>query len=285
VDEYASSNIGISLPSLRLDNFSMEIADKIQQVRKSGLTFAPEAGTQRMRDVINKGVTEEDLENATRKAFEMGWNSVKLYFMIGLPTETYEDLDGIAKLAYEVIDIYRDVHSGKLKKNFGVTVSTSTFVPKPFTPFQWHAQDTTEEVVEKQRHLVKKLRNKNIKYNYHDSSTSLMEAVIARGDRKISKVIYDAFKLGSKFDGWSEHFKLDIWKEAMEKNNLSIEFYANRDRGYNEVFPWDHIDVGVHKDFLIKENEKAKADEITPDCRNGCNVCGINTHDIGRGLC
>lgn len=285
VDEYASSNIGISLPSLRLDNFSMEIADKIQQVRKSGLTFAPEAGTQRMRDVINKGVTEEDLENATRKAFEMGWNSVKLYFMIGLPTETYEDLDGIAKLAYEVIDIYRDVHSGKLKKNFGVTVSTSTFVPKPFTPFQWHAQDTTEEVVEKQRHLVKKLRNKNIKYNYHDSSTSLMEAVIARGDRKISKVIYDAFKLGSKFDGWSEHFKLDIWKEAMEKNNLSIEFYANRDRGYNEVFPWDHIDVGVHKDFLLKENEKAKADEITPDCRNGCNVCGINTHDIGRGLC
>ena len=285
VDEYASSNIGISLPSLRLDNFSMEIADKIQQVRKSGLTFAPEAGTQRMRDVINKGVTEEDLENATRKAFEMGWNSVKLYFMIGLPTETYEDLDGIAKLAYEVIDIYRDVHSGKLKKNFGVTVSTSTFVPKPFTPFQWHAQDTTEEVVEKQRHLVKKLRNKNIKYNYHDSSTSLMEAVIARGDRKISKVIYDAYKLGSKFDGWSEHFKLDIWKEAMEKNNLSIEFYANRDRGYNEVFPWDHIDVGVDKDFLLKENEKAKADEITPDCRNGCNVCGINTHDIGRGLC
>lgn len=285
VDEYASNNIGISLPSLRLDNFSMEIADKIQQVRKSGLTFAPEAGTQRMRDVINKGVTEEDLENATRKAFEMGWNSVKLYFMIGLPTETYDDLDGIAKLAYEVIDIYRDVHQGKLKKNFGVTVSTSTFVPKPFTPFQWHAQDTTEEIVEKQRHLVQKLRNKNIKYNYHDSSTSLMEAVVARGDRKIGKVIYDAFKIGAKFDGWSEYFKLDIWKEAMEKNDLSIEFYANRDRNYDEVFPWDHIDVGVDKDFLIRENDKAKLDEITPDCRNGCNVCGINTHDIGRGLC
>ncbi|GAA0240838.1 TIGR03960 family B12-binding radical SAM protein [Metaclostridioides mangenotii] len=285
VDEYASNNIGISLPSLRLDNFSMEIADKIQQVRKSGLTFAPEAGTQRMRDVINKGVTEEDLENATRKAFEMGWDSVKLYFMIGLPTETYDDLDGIAKLAYEVIDIYRDVHQGKLKKNFGVTVSTSTFVPKPFTPFQWHAQDTTKEIVEKQRHLVQKLRNKNIKYNYHDSSTSLMEAVVARGDRKIGKVIYDAFKIGAKFDGWSEYFKLDIWKEAMEKNDLSIDFYANRDRNYDEVFPWDHIDVGVDKDFLIRENDKAKLDEITPDCRNGCNVCGINTHDIGRGLC
>lgn len=285
VDEYASNNIGISLPSLRLDNFSMEIAEKIQQVRKSGLTFAPEAGTQRMRDVINKGVTEADLRSATQKAFEMGWNSVKLYFMIGLPTETYEDLDGIADLAYEVIDIYRGVHDGKLKKNFGVTVSTSTFVPKPFTPFQWHAQDTTEEVVEKQRHLVKKLRNKNIKYNYHDSQTSLMEAVISRGDRNVSKAIYDAFKMGAKFDGWTEHFNLDTWKEAMAKNGLDISFYANRNREYDEVMPWDHIDVGVDKDYLIKENEKSKGDEITDDCRLGCNVCGINTHDIGRGLC
>ena len=282
VDEYASNNIGISLPSLRLDNFSMEIAEKIQQVRKSGLTFAPEAGTQRLRDVINK---EEDLQNATKKAFEMGWNSVKLYFMIGLPTETYDDLDGIAKLAYDVIDMYREVHNGKLKRSFGVTVSTSTFVPKPFTPFQWHGQDTTEEVVEKQRHLVKKLKNKDIKYNYHDSKTSLMEAVIARGDRRIGKVIYDAFKAGAKFDGWSEYFNLDTWKEAMEKNNLSIDFYANRERSYDEVFPWDHIDVGVSKKFLIRENEKAKSDTVTPDCRHKCNACGINAHDIGRGMC
>ena len=285
VDEYASNNIGISLPSLRLDNFSMEIAEKIQQVRKSGLTFAPEAGTQRLRDVINKGVSEEDLQNATKKAFEMGWNSVKLYFMIGLPTETYDDLDGIAKLAYDVIDMYREVHNGKLKRSFGVTVSTSTFVPKPFTPFQWHGQDTTEEVVEKQRHLVKKLKNKDIKYNYHDSKTSLMEAVIARGDRRIGKVIYDAFKAGAKFDGWSEYFNLDTWKEAMEKNNLSIDFYANRERSYDEVFPWDHIDVGVSKKFLIRENEKAKSDTVTPDCRHKCNACGINAHDIGRGMC
>ena len=285
VDEYSSKNIGISLPSLRLDNFSMEIAEKIQQVRKSGLTFAPEAGTQRMRDVINKGVSEEDLKNATRKAFEMGWNSVKLYFMIGLPTETYDDLDGIANLAYDVIDTYRDVHNGKLKRSFGVTVSTSTFVPKPFTPFQWHGQDTTEEVVEKQRYLVKKLKNKDIKYNYHDSKTSLMEAVIARGDRRIGKVIYDAFKAGAKFDGWSEYFNLDIWMEAMEKNNLSIDFYANRERNYEEVFPWDHIDVGVSKKFLIRENEKAKADTVTPDCRHKCNACGINANDIGRGMC
>ncbi|MGL5346085.1 MAG: TIGR03960 family B12-binding radical SAM protein [Peptostreptococcaceae bacterium] len=285
VNEYTDRNIGISLPSLRLDNFSMEIAEKIQQVRKSGLTFAPEAGTQRLRDVINKGVSEEDLKNATRKAFEMGWNSVKLYFMIGLPTETYEDLDGIAKLAYDVIDTYRDVNGGKLRRSFGVTVSTSTFVPKPFTPFQWHGQDYTEDVIEKQRHLVKKLKNRDIKYNYHDSKTSLMEAVIARGDRKIGKVIYDAFKAGAKFDGWSEHFKLDIWKEAMENNNLSIEFYANRHRNYEEVFPWDHIDVGVSKKFLIRENEKANADAVTPDCRHKCNACGINAHDIGRGMC
>ena len=285
VEEYSSKNIGISLPSLRLDNFSMEIAEKIQQVRKSGLTFAPEAGTQRMRDVINKGVSEEDLENATRKAFEMGWNSVKLYFMIGLPTETYDDLDGIAKLAYDVIDTYRSVHGGKIRRAFGVTVSTSTFVPKPFTPFQWHGQDTTEEVIEKQRHLVRKLKNGNIKYNYHDSKTSLMEAVIARGDRRIGKVIYDAFKAGAKFDGWSEYFSLDTWKEAMEKNGLDIAFYANREREYEEVFPWDHIDVGVTKKFLVRENEKSKQDAVSPDCRHKCNGCGINTHDIGRGLC
>ncbi|GAA0862368.1 TIGR03960 family B12-binding radical SAM protein [Paraclostridium tenue] len=285
VEEYASRNIGISLPSLRLDNFSMEIAEKIQQVRKSGLTFAPEAGTQRMRDVINKGVTEQNLEDATRKAFEMGWNSVKLYFMIGLPTETYDDLDGIADLAYKVIDIYRDVNCGKLRRAFGVTVSTSTFVPKPFTPFQWHGQDTTEQVREKQRYLVKKLKNGNIKYNYHDSKTSLMEAVIARGDRKLSKVIYDAYKAGAKFDGWAEHFKLEIWEEAMKNNNLDIAFYANRERDYEEVFPWDHLDVGVNKKFLIRENEKSKQDAITVDCRHKCNGCGINTHTIGRGMC
>lgn len=285
VDEYTPQNVGISLPSLRLDNFSMEIAEKIQQVRKSGLTFAPEAGTQRLRDVINKGVSEEDLKNATRKAFEMGWNSVKLYFMIGLPTETYDDLDGIADLAYDVIDTYRDVNGGKLRRSFSVTVSTSTFVPKPFTPFQWHGQDYTEEVVEKQRHLVKKLKNKDIKYNYHDSKTSLMEAVVARGDRRIGKVILDAFKAGAKFDGWSEYFNLDTWKEAMEKNNLDIAFYANRERQYEEVFPWDHIDVGVTKKFLIRENEKAREDKVSPDCRHQCHGCGINANDITRGLC
>ena len=285
VDEFTPENIGISLPSLRLDNFSMEIAEKIQQVRKSGLTFAPEAGTQRLRDVINKGVTEADLKNTTKKAFEMGWDSVKLYFMIGLPTETYDDLDGIGKLAYDVIDTYRTVHGGKLKRKFSVTVSTSTFVPKPFTPFQWHGQDKTEEVINKQHYLIKALKNRDIKYNYHDSKTSLMEAVLARGDRRLGKVLYDAFKMGAKFDGWNEFFKLEIYKEAMAKNNLSIDFYANRERSYDEVFPWDHIDVGVSKKFLMRENEKAKEEKVTVDCRHQCNGCGINVHDIGKGLC
>ena len=285
VDEFTPENIGISIPSLRLDNFSMEIAEKIQQVRKSGLTFAPEAGTQRLRDVINKGVTEADLKNTTKKAFEMGWDSVKLYFMIGLPTETYEDLDGIGKLAYDVIDTYRTVHGGKLKRKFSVTVSTSTFVPKPFTPFQWHGQDKTEEVINKQHYLIKALKNRDIKYNYHDSRTSLMEAVLARGDRRLGKVLYDAFKMGAKFDGWNEFFKLEIYEEAMAKNNLSIDFYANRERSYDEVFPWDHIDVGVSKKFLMRENEKAKEEKVTVDCRHQCNGCGINVHDIGKGLC
>ncbi|MFI3209691.1 MAG: TIGR03960 family B12-binding radical SAM protein [Peptostreptococcaceae bacterium] len=285
VDEYSDQNIGISLPSLRLDNFSMEMAEKVQQVRKSGLTFAPEAGTQRLRDVINKGVSEQDLKDATRKAFEMGWNSVKLYFMIGLPTEEYEDLDGISLLAKDVIDTYRDVNGGKLRRAFSVTVSTSTFVPKPFTPFQWHPQDMTEEVINKQNHLIKKLKNRDIRYNYHDSKTSLMEAVVSRGDRRIGKVIYDAFKMGAKFDGWSEHFNLDTWKEAMEKNGLDISFYAHRERSYEEVFPWDHIDVGVTKKFLIRENEKSKLDKITPDCREQCSACGISSHEIGKGMC
>ncbi|SHG88379.1 TIGR03960 family B12-binding radical SAM protein [Tepidibacter thalassicus] len=285
ISEYSKKErIGISLPSLRLDNFSLELAHKVQEVRKSGLTFAPEAGTQRLRDVINKGVTEYDLENATKKAFEKGWNSVKLYFMIGLPTETYDDLDGIADLAYKVIDIYRDVHNGKLTRNFNVTVSTSSFVPKAFTPFQWHGQDSIEELREKQRYLTKKLKNRNIKYNYHDSQTSFLEAVIARGDRRISKVIYDAFKKGCKFDGWIEHFKFDLWKEAFEENNIDMSFYANRERSYEEVLPWDHIDVGISKKFLIRENEKSKKEELTPDCRKKCNACGINV-DIARGLC
>lgn len=285
ISEYGEKErIGISLPSLRLDNFSLDLAEKVQKVRKTGLTFAPEAGSQRLRDVINKGVTEEDLENATKRAFEKGWNNVKLYFMIGLPTENYNDLDGISSLAYKVIDTYREVHNGKLSRGFNVTVSTSSFVPKAFTPFQWHGQDAIETLREKQRHLSQKLKNRNIKYNYHDSKTSFLEAVIARGDRKLSKVIYDAFKKGCKFDGWDEHFKFDSWKESFEENNIDMSFYANRERSYEEVLPWDHIDTGISKEFLIRENEKSKREELSHDCRGKCNACGINV-DIAGGMC
>ena len=285
LDKYAQTErIGISLPSLRLDNFSLELADKIQRVRKSGLTFAPEAGSQRLRDVINKGISDENLENAAREAFLKGWNNLKLYFMIGLPLENYDDLDGIKDLAYKVIDIYREVHGGKLQKSFNITISTSSFVPKAFTPFQWHGQDNIEDLRKKQRHLAQQLKNKNIRYNYHDSKTSYLEAVIARGDRRIGKVIHDAFKSGCKFDGWIEHFNFDKWQQAFKDNEIEMEFYANRERSYDEILPWDHIDIGVSKKFLIRENEKSKSGELTVDCREKCNACGVNV-DIARGLC
>ncbi|WAW14282.1 TIGR03960 family B12-binding radical SAM protein [Peptostreptococcus equinus] len=285
VDNFADENIGVSLPSLRLDNFSMELAEKVQQVRKTGLTFAPEAGTQRMRNVINKGVHENDLYDALSKAFSMGWHSVKLYFMIGLPTETYEDLDGIRELAYQAIDVYKEINGPRLGGKFNVTVSTSTFVPKPFTPFQWHGQDTNQMVKDKQNYLKDRLKHGCIKYAYHDSQTSLMEAVFARGDRRLGKVLLDAYNMGAKFDGWGQHFNLEIWLKAMEKNNLDPSFYAHRQREYDEKFPWDHVDVGVTKEFLIRENELAKQATETKDCRGGCNACGVNTNDIGRGLC
>lgn len=285
VERYADENIGVSLPSLRLDNFSMDLAEKVQQVRKTGLTFAPEAGSQRMRNVINKGVHEDDLENALSKAFSMGWQSVKLYFMIGLPTETYEDLHGIRDLAYQAIDIYKSINGPRLGGKFKVTVSTSTFVPKPFTPFQWHGQDTNESIKEKQAYLLDNMKHGCIKYAYHDSQTSLMEAVFARGDRRLGKVLLEAYNNGAKFDGWGQHFSLERWLDAMTKNDLDPSWYAHREREYDEIFPWDHVDVGVSKDFLIKENELAKNAVETNDCRHGCNLCGVNTNDIGRGLC
>ena len=284
IEKYEDDRVGLSLPSLRLDNFSLELAERVQKVRKSGLTFAPEAGSQRLRDVINKGVTEGDLENALQKAFGAGWNSVKLYFMISLPTENEEDLTGIANLAYKAIDIYRDVHDGKLTKSFKVSVSASTFVPKPFTPFQWEPQDDLETIRDKQHLLKDKMRNRNISYNYHDSKTSWLEAVIARGDRRLSKVIELAFRKGCKYDGWMEHFRFNLWREAFEELGVSMEFYANRRRTYDEILPWDHIDVGVTKEFLIRENEKSKEEKLTVDCRSKCSACGINA-DLGKGIC
>jgi radical SAM family uncharacterized protein len=282
MQRYADNKIGISLPSLRLDSFSWEIMLEIQKVKKTGLTFAPEAGTQRLRDVINKGITEEDLIQAVKKAFELGWNNIKLYFMIGLPTETYEDLDGIVDLAYKVVNLYYQVSKEKRSKGLNVTISTSSFVPKPFTPFQWQPQETIQNLRKKQSYLKRKLKHKNIKYNYHDTETSFLEAVFARGDRKLGKVLIKAWENGCKFDGWRNLFCYDQWIKAFELCGIDPHFYANREKNYEEILPWEHINVGVSKRFLINENEKAKKGTLTPDCRTGCIGCGINTVFTGR---
>ncbi|AOY76859.1 TIGR03960 family B12-binding radical SAM protein [Clostridium formicaceticum] len=284
IDKYSKDKIGISLPSLRLDNFSLELVKEIQKVRKTGLTFAPEAGSQRLRDVINKGLTEEDLINAAQKAFESGWSSVKLYFMLGLPTETLEDLAGIKELAFKVIDLYYSIPKEQRAKGLNITISTSTFVPKPFTPFQWEPQITLEEIDERQQFLRQQLNRKSITYNYHDAKTSFLEAVFARGDRRLSKVLAQAVAEGCKFDGWMEHFDFDKWMEVFEKVGIDPNFYVNRKREYEEILPWDHIDVGVSKEFLIRENERAIKGELTQDCRTNCSGCGVNQGFIG-GIC
>ncbi|MCF6096603.1 TIGR03960 family B12-binding radical SAM protein [Thermovorax subterraneus] len=272
--EFKDQRVGISLPSLRIDSFTLELARRIMEIKKSGLTFAPEAGTQRLRDVINKGVTEEDLLNSVRGAFEAGWNSVKLYFMIGLPTETYEDLEGIVDLAHKVVDVYREV-KGK-SKGLRVTVSTSTFVPKPFTPFQWEAQITLEEINERQKFLKKKLKNPHIIYNWHDGRLSFLEAVFSRGDRRLNLVLKKAREKGCRFDGWSDIFDFSKWMEAFSEAGLDPGFYANRPRLEGEFFPWEVIDPGIDRHFLLRELKKAKMAQPTPDCRvSRCQGCGI----------
>ncbi|QXM05767.1 TIGR03960 family B12-binding radical SAM protein [Crassaminicella indica] len=285
IDEYAGKKIGLSLPSLRLDKFPLEVLEEIQKVRKTGLTFAPEAGTQRLRDVINKGITEKDLIDACENAFSLGWNNVKLYFMIGLPTETYEDLDGIVDLAKKVVDAYYRTPKEKRGKGLNVTISTSNFVPKPFTAFQWHPQDTIEKLKEKQKYLKEKLRHKNIKYNYHDAKTSFLEAVFARGDRRLGKALIKGWENGCKFDGWGDFFEYDKWMKTFEECNIDPAFYANRERSYEEILPWDFIDIGVTKKFLIRENEKAKKGDLTHDCRISCTGCGMNHSLIGGDVC
>ena len=276
--------IGLALPSLRVDNFSMDLMKKVQAVRKSGLTFAPEAGTQRLRDVINKGVTENDLMNSVALAFSNGWSTVKLYFMIGLPTETLDDVLGIANLGDKVVDCYYNcVPKGAKGRGVKVTVSTSTFVPKPFTPFQWDAQDRMENVVEKQRNLKQKITRRQISYNWHESKVSFLEAVFARGDRKLSKVLLEAHKAGCKFDTWDDTFDFDKWMSVFEKCGIDPEFYAYRKREFDEILPWSHIDVGVSKSYLIKERQKAEQSITTPDCRKGCTGCGVTV--LGGGAC
>ena len=284
-EKHSSNMTSISLPSLRLDNFSVEMAEKVQKVKKSGLTFAPEAGTQRLRDVINKGVTNEDLMETAHKAFSNGWNRIKLYYMIGLPTETYEDLDGIVKMGYDTLNVHKTINNGKIHPRTAITMSSACFVPKPFTPFQWMAQDDIETLRDKQRYLKDKFRtSKNISFNYHAPLTSSLEGVFARGDRRLGAVIEVAFNKGCKFDGWDEFFSYNKWTEAFDECNIDMNFYSTRKREYDEILPWDHIDCGVSKEFLIRENEKALKAETSHDCRNGCLACNINV-DIARGLC
>ncbi|WP_026884853.1 TIGR03960 family B12-binding radical SAM protein [Clostridium akagii] len=275
VEKYKNENVGVSLPSLRIDSFSVDLIKEIEKVRKTGLTFAPEAGSQRMRDVINKGVTEKNLIDSVSDAFVAGWSTIKLYYMIGLPYETIDDVKEIASLSAKVLDEYYKIPKPERKKGLKVTVSTSIFIPKPFTPFQWAPMDKMTSVRGKISELRKTMNGK-ITYNWHETPVSYLEAIFARGDRKMCDVLVKAFENGAKFDAWTEYFSNDAWMRALKDCNVDGDFYAYRDRSYNEVFPWDFIEIGVNKEFLIGENEKAKEAAITPDCRLGCTSCGVN---------
>ena len=284
IDYTEAEKVNLSLPSLRVDNFSEELLQKVSRVRKSGLTFAPEAGTQRLRDVINKNVSEEEVMETCRIAFEGGYTSVKLYFMLGLPTETIEDVTGITALGQRIVDMYYSLPSRKKGKAVNVSISVSTFVPKCFTPFQWCAQDTFDQIVEKQKALKQSVTTKKISLSWHEVKTSVLEGVVARGDRRLGKAIYNAWKMGCKFDSWDECFDFERWKQAIADAGLTIEFYANRVREENEILPWDHIDVGVSKKFLWREYQKAVNAQVTPNCKENCAGCGANKL-IGGGVC
>jgi len=265
--------VSLSLPSLRVDNFSLDLMERVQKVRKSGLTFAPEAGSQRMRDVINKNVSEEDLINSATLAFEGGWNNVKLYFMIGLPYEEKEDIAGIARLAEKVVDCFYKSEKTNKRRGVNVTLSVASFVPKPFTPFQWAAQNTMDELSEKQLFLKGEVHNRHIKYNYHQSDVSVLEGVFARGDRRLGDVLIRAHELGCKLDGWNVCFNLEAWKRAFSDCKIDMAFYT-RAREYDEILPWDIVDIGVNRSFMMNENEKAKKAATTPNCREKCSGCG-----------
>lgn len=270
-----SKRINLALPSLRLDSFSMELMDKITKVRKSSLTFAPEAGTQRMRDVINKGITEDDLMSSTKMAFEGGYSKIKLYFMIGLPFETIDDVCGIGHLAEKVDRNYFTVPKEQRAPGLTISLSVSSFVPKAFTPFQWARQDTMEELRVKQLALKDTIKCKRIKYNYHEAPVSVLEGVFARGDRRLADVLLKAHEKGIKFDGWSEFFSMERWMECFEECGIDPDFYT-RARDFDEILPWDMIDVGVKKSFLIEEAKRAERAEVTPNCREKCSACGAN---------
>ncbi len=269
------NNISLSVPSLRADNFSRELMEKLQTVRKSGLTFAPEAGTQRLRDVINKDLTEDEILNTCTNAFQGGWNNVKLYFMLGLPTETDADVLGIAELVYKIIKAWQ-AHASNKKRGLRVHVATAFFVPKPHTPFQWEHQITQAEYLRRCMLLKSHLYSKSIEYNYHESDLSRLEAVMARGDRRLGAVMEEAVKNGVHLDGWDEHFRYDIWMDAFQKCGIDPDFYTVRGYGEEEILPWDTIDVGVNKKFLLSERKQAYAAKVTPNCRENCAGCGAN---------
>lgn len=275
--------ISLSLPSLRIDNFSEDLMKKVNRLKKSGLTFAPEAGTQRLRDVINKNITENDILGTCATAFRGGYTSVKLYFMMGLPTETDQDIVGIADLAQKIVDLYYSLPERPKGKAVNVSISVANFVPKPHTPFQFEPQITREEMMRRQRLLKDSIKSKKITFNYHENRTSFLEGVFARGDRKLGAVIESAYKKGCRFDGWDECFNLDAWLEAFDECDVAPEFYANRTSPFDEITPWDHLDYRITKDFLIRENMAAHAEKTTPNCREKCAGCGANSY--GKGVC
>lgn len=288
IDEFDGKGVNVSLPSLRIDAFSLDVMSKVQDVKKSSLTFAPEAGSQRLRNVINKGLTEENILNGSAEAFKGGWNRVKLYFMLGLPTETVEDMQGIAELSEKVAEVYYDTvpkeqRHGKVQ----VTASTSFFVPKPFTPFQWAPMCTKEQFLERAsivNHRMKEMLNKkSLRYNWHEADVTVLEGVLARGDRRVAVVIEEAYRQGAIYDSWSEYFNNDIWMKAFETCGVDIDFYTTRERSLDEVFPWDFIDAGVTKDFLKREWANAQAETVTPNCRMRCSGCGVRKY--GGGVC
>lgn len=288
MDEFDGKGVNVSLPSLRIDAFSLDVMSRVQDVKKSSLTFAPEAGSQRLRNVINKGLTEEDIINGSTEAFKGGWNRVKLYFMLGLPTETVEDMEGIAELSEKVAEVYYDTvpkeqRHGKVQ----VTASTSFFVPKPFTPFQWAQMCTKEEFLERagivNRKMKEMLNRKSLRYNWHEADVTVLEGILARGDRRVAAVIEEAYRRGALYDSWSEHFSNEIWMDAFRACGVDMDFYTVRERSLEEVFPWDFIDVGVSKEFLKREWEQAKGEKVTPNCRAGCSGCGVR--QFGCGVC
>ena len=283
IDWTKEKKVNISLPSLRVDNFSDELVEKLKLIRKSGLTFAPEAGSQRLRDAINKNITEEEILKTVRIAFDGGWSSVKLYFMLGLPTETTEDIEAIAELGKKIVGEYYKAEGRQKGRPVTVNISASSFVPKPFTPFQWEPQDTRECLEEKREHLYEITKGTKMRISAHKIDTVFLEAVFARGDRRLGKVLLEAWKNGCKFDSWDDQYKFDVWMDAFESCGIDPAFYANRKRAFSEVLPWDHLDYGIDKEFLIRECKKAYESKTTPHCRIQCAACGASK--LNGGVC